>query len=197
MKTKICYNVEIISKALESIGYIFVKLPVIKTDEDFYKKSECYYFAKPEVSSIKYYFGLWTSAVIKLNTGENIKAYSSNVNCDDTNLVRIKDNEFISPELIMNDIWIESTDDVMNWLIKHGISMDALESCKREFTLYDSIEYHGVPTPSISHGYWVYSSNTLVLDEREIEVVLNSIEDKILRKKIESILYARVFTDKR
>lgn len=198
MNIKICYNVEIIGKELEKNGYNFVKLPVIRESADHCTHSTGYYFSKPEISSMKYYNnGFWRSVRIKIDNGEDVVAHSSNLKSNDMSLVRINDNDFISPELIVNDIWIESSDDVVNWLIKHGISMDLLEYSKREFTLYDSIEYPGVPTPSISHGYWAYSSDALVLDEREIEIVLNSIEDKLLREKIKCILYARVFTNKK
>lgn len=193
MKTKICYDVEKIVKALKTNGYDFVKLPVIKESEDWGKRSECYYFAKPEVSAIEYYYSLWTSAKIKMKDGSDKEALGSNVNSDDKSVIRIKDNDFVSPELTVNDTWIEAVDIVTNWLIKHGVSMESLESSKKEFTVYETVEYDGVPTPSISHGHWAYSSNTLVLDEREIEIVLNGIEDDVLRKKIECILYAKVF----
>ena len=197
MKIKICYDVEKIAKALKANGYNFVKLPVIKEEEDWGKKAECYYFAKPEVSSIEYYYSLWTSAKIKMKDGSDKEAFSSNINSDDKSLVRIKDNDFVSPELTVNDTWIEAVDTVTNWLIKHGASMDLLESSKKEFTVYETVEYEGVPTPSISHGYWAYSSETLVLDEREIESVLDGIEDEILREKIKCILYAKVFKRRR
>lgn len=197
MKIKICYNVEKIQQVLEENGYHFVKLPVVHEGEEWGKKADRYYFAKAEVASIEYYYGLWTSAMIKMHDGGTQKMFSSNINSNDESLLRIENNDFVSPELKVNDVWIEAVDEVTNWLIKHGASMDLLESSKKEFAIYETIEYCGVSTPSKSHGYWAYSSDTLVLDEREIEEVLNSIEDELLRKKIECILYARVFKHKR
>lgn len=193
MRIKICYNVEKIMNKLKSNGYDFIKLPTVMEDEDYKKDVECYYFAKPDVSSVEYYHSLFTSAVIIMKNGDRKKAFSSNVNSNDIKLIRINDNDFISPKLNVNDVWIEANDEVTNWLIKHGVSMDLLESSRKEFTVYETVEYYGVPTPSGSHGRWSYSSNTLVLDEREIEIVLNCIEDEVLRKKIECILYAKVF----
>ena len=197
MKVKICYNVEKIQKALEKNGYHFIKLHVVHEGEEWGKKADRYYFAKADVASIEYYYGLWTSAVIKFQDGTVQKMFSSNINSNDESLLRIDNNDFVSPELKVNDVWIEAIDEVTNWLIKHGASMELLESSKKEFTIYDIIEYCGVSTPSKSHGYWAYSSEPLVLDEREIEEALGSIEDELLRKKIECILYARVFKRKR
>lgn len=193
MKTKICYNVEKISKTLEDNGYNFVKLCSAKNSECYSKKPECYYFAKPEVTSIEYYYNFGVTAIIRMKDGNDKRAISSNINPDDKEAIRIDDNDFVSPELTVSDIWVEAVDIVTNWLIKHGVPMDLLESSKKEFTVYETIEYCGVPTPSISHGHWSYSSNTLILDEREIELVLNGIEDEVLREKIKCILYARVF----
>lgn len=193
MKVKICYNVEKIRQALEESGYYFVKLPIDEEGEDWGKKSESYYFAKHEVASIEYYYSFWTSAVLIMKDGTKHKMFSSNVNTRDESLLRIDDNDFVSPKLSINDVWIEASDKVTSWLNEHGVSMELLESAKKEFTIYETVEYYGVPTPSKSHGYWGYSSETLVLDEKEIEVALNSIEDELLRKKIECILYARVF----
>ena len=193
MKITICYDVEKIKKELNINGYDFVKLPVTEECDGSNKKTECYFFAKPEVSSIEYYYSIWTSAKIKMKDGKHKEALSFNVNSNDKSIIRIDDNNFISPKLTVNNTWIEVNDTITNWLIKHGISMNLLESSKKEFTIYETVEYYGVMTPSINHGYWSYSSNPLVLDEREIENVLNGIEDKILRKKIECILYAKVF----
>ena len=53
------------------------------------------------------------------------------------------------------------------------------------------------PPPSKEHGYWSYSSATLVMDEREIEAALNDIDDELLRAKVKCVLYARVFKHKR
>ena len=196
MKTKICYNVDTIKHVLEENGYYFVKLPTTEESEDWGRASEQYYFAKPEVMSIEHYHYFYTSAVMKMMDGSKYKLYDSNVNVNDETLLRIDNNDFVSPVMRMNDVWIEATDKVTNWLLTHGATMELLKSSMHEFTTYETVEYYGVPSPAFLHGYWSYSSETLVLNEKEIETVLNSIEDELLRKKIECILYARVFKRK-
>jgi hypothetical protein len=63
--------------------------------------------------------------------------------------------------------------------------------------LEEYIEYPGVATPiPTSTGNYAYSNTPLVLTEREIDSVLNGIEDELLRKKIDCILHARVFKRK-
>lgn len=193
MKIKLCYNLEKIKQVLEENGYYFVKLPVTKSSEDWDYDTMGYYFAKPEVASVDYSYWLWTTAVVTMQDGSVQKMYGSNIESKDEDLLRIDNNDFISPILSVNDIWIESNEHVTSWLIGHGVSMELLESNRREFAVYETIEYVGVTTPSKFRDYWSYSSETLVLDEREIKTALNSIDDELLRKKIECILYARIF----
>ena len=71
--------------------------------------------------------------------------------------------------------------------------MADLDKCKKEFNIYETIEFCGVPTPLKQHGYWAYSSETLVMDEKEIREILDDIEDELLREKTKCILYSRVF----
>ena len=79
------------------------------------------------------------------------------------------------------------------WLNNLGISDNSLEEIIETYTVYSIIEYPGVSTPSKYRDSWGYSSETLKLDEREIQTVLESIEDELLREKIRCILYARIF----
>ena len=194
MKVKICYKVEEIKKYLEAEGYVFAKIPVVEEDEDWPNKSyDAYYFAKPEVLSIRYWLSFGTTASINLIDGSFIRAYGSNIKSNDKSVVDLNNNDWISPKLTFNGEYVESTCVVLQWLLDHGISDKELESCSKEFHLYDTIVYNGVPTPQKSNGSWVYSSEPLVLDEREIETILNDIEDELLRRKVKCILYARVF----
>lgn len=198
MKVKICYNVEKIKKVLEENGYYFVKLHIKEEDEDWPTKTgEAYYFAKPEVISVEYWYGFGTSATINLQDGKRVRAYGSNIKTNDESVVSINHNDWISPKLTFNGEYIESTEVVTNWLLEHGVDKKDLEDSIEEFKIYETILYEGVPTPSKSHGYWGYNSESLVLDEREIEEALNNIEDDLLRKKIECVLYARVFKHRR
>jgi hypothetical protein len=194
MKTKICYNVEKIKKSLEENGYNFVKLPIAEESEDWGRHGKVYYFAKPEVKSVYYWYSFGTSASIMLNNNERVRALGSNITTNDKSVVSLNDNDWISPRLTFDGMYIEHTEDVVKWLHNHGVSQEILEDSSEEFKIYDTIVYEGVSTPQLSHGRWAYSSEPLVLDEREIEEILNDIDNDMLRKKMECILYARVFT---
>lgn len=196
MKTKICYDIEKIAEVLKVNGYDFVKLPIIDESEDWKQKTYGYYFAKPEVKSIEYYYSLWTSATVIFEDGTRKRALGKNVTTNGE-VIYLHKNDYVSPKITVNDIWAEASEDITNWLIDHGATMDRLESCKQHFDVYETIEYIGVPTPSKSHGYWGYSSENLVLNEKEIKTALDSIEDELLREKIKCILYARVFEHRR
>lgn len=196
MRTKICYDVNALIPKLAVQGYNFVNLDVYEYAEDWERNKKSYYFAKSEVKKISYFYGFGTTASIELKDGRKIKGLGDNISSN-VEHVRLSDNDYISPILLVTDNWVESTDKLVNWLLKRGVTMEDLESCKQEFTIYEVVEFVGVPTPMKEHGYWAYSSNTLVMDEKEIDTILNDIEDELLRKKVECILYARVFKHKR
>lgn len=197
MRTNICYDLRELAPKLVSNGYVYGSLTIKEEDEEWPShESQAYYFHKPEVERVSYFYGFGTSASIELKDGSRIKGLGNNITSN-TEYVKLSDNDYISPKLRVSDYWLESTKEVVAWLIKHGITMDELESCKQEFTIYETIEYYGVPTPSKEHGYWSYSSETLVMDEREIEAALNDIDDELLRAKVKCVLYARVFKHKR
>lgn len=197
MRTKICYDLREITPKLVSNGYVYGPIIISEEDEEWpAHEKQAYYFRKPNVKTVSYYYGFGTSASIELDDGRRIKGLGKNISAN-TEYVKLSDNDYISPKLRVSDYWVESTEDLFNWLIKHGVTVEDLESCKHEFTIYETVEYCGVPTPSKQHGYWAYSSETLVMDEREIEAALNDIEDELLREKIKCILYARVFNRRR
>ena len=68
-----------------------------------------------------------------------------------------------------------------------------LNKIREEFEFHHTIEYAGVPNVYVKNGYTVSSSENLVLNEKDINAVLDGIEDKNLSAKIKQILYARVF----
>ena len=192
MKQKICYNLEGLLKLLN--GY---KLKVIATaqedDESAYRSFVKYFTNREDIVDIVEYHSFWTTKVVKFADGTDISLKSSNVNVDDKTILRINTNDIISPELIVNDNYVEATKDLVEWLHTRGISDKELKNIEETFNIYDIVEYPGVPTPIRHDKHWGYSDRTLVLDEREIETVLNGIEDIVLREKIKCILYARVF----
>ena len=133
-----------------------------------------------------------------MENGEKIKAHSENLNSHDTTLIRVNNNTYISPKIINCDgEYLESTEKLRNWLFQRGITEKQLDEISKVFNIYEDITYYGVSTPEYSMYRdkisWAYSSEPLVLKEQEIESVLNSIDDILLREKIKCILYARVF----
>lgn len=196
MKTKICYNLDELQKLIT--GHTLRRIDFKEESEDWGKDGSRYHFALPEIERIKVYDSVFSTHMhIILKNGDDVSAYSENLGSinGNTDLVRINKNKYISPALIVNGEWIEATDELREWLnvFYPAITDDILKNLSNEFIIYDTVEYPGVPTPIRHSSYWGYSSRDLVLDEREIESVLNSIEDELLRKKIECILYARVF----
>ena len=192
MKQKICYNLEGLLALLDEY-----KLRVISTgkeDEDSAYRSFGKYFAKrDDIVDIINYYSFWTTKTVKFADGTKISLKSNNINVDDETILRINRNDIISPEVFVNENYVEATKDFVEWLHYMGISDEMLKNIEEHFTIYDIVEYPGVPTPIRHNGYWGYSSEHLTLDEREIETVLNGIEDITLREKIKCILYARVF----
>ena len=192
MKVKILYDVMGLLELLADHGFDFTKLPTKDEWEDDEKHAHKYYFAKPEVTAVDYWHSLGTTAIIHFENGHSVQALGSYVtsNCDH---VELNKNEFISPALRYNGKYIEATEVLNKWLAYQGVSQEQLANCSHEEAFYETITYTGVPTPSLHFGNWGYSSEDLVLHESEIQEALQSIDDVILRKKIECILYARVF----
>lgn len=192
MKQKTCYNLEGLLALLD--GYKLKVITTGKEDEDSAYRSFAKYFTnRDDIVDIIEYYSFWTTKTVKFADGSKISLKSSNVNVDDETILRINTNDVISPEVAINENYVEATKDLIEWLHARGISDDALKNIEETFNIYDTIEYPGVPTPIRYDKYWGYSNRTLVLDEREIETVLNGIEDITLREKIKCILYARVF----
>lgn len=193
MKTKICYEVKDLMPKLAKFGYSFGKLPISEEDEEWPSHdSTAYYFFQPEVKKIEYFYGFGTTARIELADGRRIRGFAKNISSNEE-YVYLHDNEYVSPRLNVSDSLVEATDDLIAWLLKHGVEMSDLDKCKKEFNIYETIEFCGVPTPLKQHGYWAYSSETLVMDEKEISEILDDIEDELLREKTKCILYSRVF----
>lgn len=192
MKKKICYDLEKLLKILD--GYSLKIIPTAEEDEDSSYRSFVKYFTnRDDIVDIVEYYSFWTTKVVKFVDGTQVSLKSSNVNVDDMTLLRINTNDIISPSLIVNDNYVEASKDLLEWLHARGISDELLKNIEETFNIYDTVEYPGVPTPIRHDNCWGYSDKALVLDEREIETVLNGIEDIVLREKIKCILYARVF----
>lgn len=194
MKQKICYNKHELMNLIP--GFHIISVNFGENDEDTGHLKKGFFFTnRNDISFIERYYSLWTSQNVHFLDGSVLNFKSANVNVDDNTILRINKNNIISPELNISDDFIESTTALREWLIFNGISEEQLVSISSEFTIYDEIEYLGIGTPIYypqSNSFGI-SSEPLKMSELEIITVLNSIEDNLLRKKIEQILYARVF----
>lgn len=193
MKKALCYKKDDLLALLP--GFLLMKIKTIHEDEDDYNERQEYHITnRPDIKEIYQYHSLFTSTTVKYQDGATERLYSNNINPKE-NWLRLNKNHFLSPRVSVSANHIAAENDLIVWLKFNGVTEEALEQITDSYTLYHMIEYPGVSTPvksTITHG-WAYSSELLVLDEREIETVLNSIEDELLRKKIECILYADVF----
>lgn len=201
MKREVCYPRK---KLLELLpDYEIFDIPTIDEDEDERKKSIKSYIVNNSISvvKVKHYYSLWTSETVELKEGDPLILRSNNINSDDKEMLRINNNQYISPRIAVDGEYVASSKALEEWLAGRGIAPEKLEAIAENFDVYEVIEYPGVPTPSYYPpneklklgASWGYSSENLKLDEREINQVLNGIEDIILREKIKCILYARVF----
>lgn len=197
MKITICYNATKLVQLLNNFtvpNYELKRLPVTQVYMAGTKESERYYIAREDVKSVKLYEGYWTSMSIEFIDGTSIEALSDNVNTDDKLAFRISNNSFICPQLIVTNNYVEATAELNNWLQHRGMDLRYLDDITETFTYYETIKYPGVPTPEYVNGSWSYCQTTpLTLTEQEIDTVLGNIADKVLAKKIECILYARIF----
>lgn len=194
MKKALCYKKDDLLALLP--GFQLLKIKTIHEDEDDYNERQEYHISnRPDIKEIYHYHSLFTTTTVKYQDGTTKHLYGKNVYCEGNMLRSIDENHFLSPRVSVSAEHISAESDLIVWLKFNGVTEEALEQITDSYTLYHMIEYPGVSNPvksTISRG-WGYSSELLVLDEREIETVLTSIEDELLRKKIECILHANVF----
>ena len=191
MKNILCYKKDDLLALLP--GFQLMKIKTIHESEDDCDVCQEYHITnRPEIKEIYQYHSLGTSTTVKYQYGAEEHLYSKNVNPKE-NWLRLEKNHFLSPQVSLNAEHIEAEKDLIAWLKFNGVSEEVLEQITFSFVLYEIIEYPGVSTPIKYKNNWGYSGKHLILDDQEIQTVLNSIEDELLRKKIECILYARIF----
>lgn len=195
MKTRVCISLENLQNLDESF-----KIQEIETEigsEDYKcKKLYKYVVCRYDIEKVSEYHSLWSSKHIYLNNGTKISLYPNNVNSDNVTLERILNNKNISPALKISDDYVEITNELKTWLINYGIPEYKIESYSRKFVVSHIVEYTGIGDVEKSRGgCWCYSSSDkpMRLTEEEINIVLNGIENELLKKKIEHLLYARIF----
>ena len=194
MKQKVCYRLDDLMKMLPDFKLVASKV-IHESEDDSSAGTEYRLSNREDIKLIKVFHGWGTSLTVEYENGEKFDFYGDNLTIYGRKINRINSNSIISPRLYMGGNFVESREDLDKWLKYQGITEEQLEAISEATTVYEIIEYIGVPTPSkSSHGnYWGYSSENLKLDEREITQVLDSIEDEVLREKIKCILHARVF----
>jgi hypothetical protein len=193
MKTKLCINVNKLIPYMED--YEFRRIDTTWDDEDYCSKYSKYYIAKSNVSNVTISASTFSKMMyLTFADGTVIKLWGNNINTHDTTLLRINHTEYISPELAVNGELVELTSDFIQWLKEiFNFTENQLENMSEKLHIDEEIEYPGVCTPVKCGSGWAYSSTPLVFKTSEIEIVLNSINDEELRRKIECILSARVF----
>ena len=190
------YSIETLQEKIP--GFRLIEITNHQYDEDNgdYRTEE---FRLTNQSNIErlhtsYGFGRWESVEYIDEDGNKHKVHNVKFSGEPVDTIKVRD--ILSPRLKIHDRkYIEKTSEFVTWLEYIKADIEELDKDAIEIKHYDQIEYAGISDVSICKhgGYFSYSSENLVLDEREIESVLNGIDDILLRKKIESILYARVF----
>ena len=195
MKQCFCFKTDNLLKMVPNLKITLI--PALhETEDDAHKKGEYHITNRDDITDIRYYHSLWTSTTVYFGNGTKQSLYANNVNVNDTSLVRVNQNDFLSPAIKISGDYVEFTNELAEWLNYNGVQNSDFVEHLEQFTVYEAMEYPGVSTPSKCGKYWGYSNETLVLKEEEIKTVLDSIEDELLRKKIECILYARIFKKK-
>ena len=195
MKQCFCFKTDNLLKMVPNFRIVLIQT-LHESEDETHKKGEYHLANRDDIKDIRYYHSLWTSTTVYFNDGTNQSLYANNVNTKDESLLRVNRNNFLSPAIKISGDYVEFTNELAEWLNHNGVQNSDFVEHLEQFTVYESMEYPGVSTPSKCGKHWGYSSETLVLKEEEIKTVLDSIEDELLRKKIECILYARVFKKK-
>ena len=201
MLKKICYKTKNLLALIPNYELKSIKTHYYDEDIGDYDKEDFYIVNnRYKIEKIKISYGLFSPSVyvnfvdFKDNSCNHIQLFSENVNSNDNTLIRIHNNSIISPKLISSEGYIEATASLVEWLKNLSVSEDSLNKINEEFDVYRTIEYFGVPNVYVDEKNRVWNtSENLVLNEKDINTVLDGIEDKNLRAKIKQILYARVF----
>ena len=195
MKKKICYKTKNLLALIPNYELKSIKTHYYDEDED-YDKEEFYlvnnnYKIKRVTTTCSPFC---SGPTVYFENNSCVVFYYEDVNSNDNTLIRVHNNSIISPKLISSEGYIEATDSLVKWLKNLSVSEDSLNKINEEFDVYYTIEYIGVPNVYVDEKNHIWNtSENLVLNEKDINTVLDGIEDKNLRAKIKQILYARVF----
>lgn len=195
MLKKICYKTKNLLSLIPNYELKSIKTHYYNEDgdydkEEFYLVNNNYKIKRITTTCSPFCFG----PTVYFEDNSCVELFYENVNSEDDTLIRVHNNSIISPKLISSEGYIEATAPLIKWLKNLSVSEDSLNKINEEFDVYRTIEYFGVPNVYVDEKNRVWNtSENLVLNEKDINIVLDGIEDKNLRAKIKQILYARVF----
>ena len=194
MKQRVSYKLDKLREMLPNFKLEAFRVLHDSEDESRFD-TEYRFYSREDIKQIRMYHGWGTSTTVEYDDGTLEHLYGDNIIIQGKKLVRVTNNQVISPRVLIGGNYVESNEELNKWLKNQGITDEQLDAISEQTTIYEVIEYTGVPTPSKSPigNCWGYSNENLKLDEREIIKVLNSIDDELLREKIKCILNARVF----
>lgn len=195
MQIYLCYKTE---ELLELLGNEF-KIQKVKTycNYDYNKnitQPTCkFYITKlNKIEKIEINFGMWTEMKVFVNNNDEskyIKLYSSNINRDDSSLIREIENNIISPILECQDEYIVANDNLNKWLCFNGVDLYKLKNIQHEFKCYATYVYPNVYKPFFKNGKKIgVSKESVELSELDIEAALSDIKNEDIRLSIEAVL---------
>lgn len=195
MKEYICYKVD---KLLEFLGNNFriINEKVessfsdwCTSDIDSEQIEKFYLTNKNNIQGIKEWNGIWKEVDIYLTDKTRLTLHSENVNSDDTNLIRISENNFFSPSFERQSEYILSDSELNKWLLYNGVSQKQLNQITKKFCLYPTYVFKGINEPLIENGKVCgYYGHPLKISEDKIDAALADIKDVEMRLKIETIV---------
>lgn len=193
MITKVGYNVDKLMKLFPC--YRLKQIETISESEENYDQGNVWYISYPEITQVKNWYGCFsTSQTVYSEQGEEAHAQSKNVNRDDISLLRINELIQISPALkfITRD-YVEMTQELIDWINMYAYTdgediNKILDDAQKEFEIDEITTFKGCCTPSSNGNYWSYcTTQDLQLSGVEKKIMLDSINDELLRKKLECI----------
>ena len=195
MQIYLCYKTE---ELLELLGNEF-KIQKVKTHYNYdYGRDETqpvykYYVTKlNKIEEIEINMGMWTEMKVFINNNDEskcIKLYSSNINRNDSSLIRENENNFISPILEYQGEYIVADKNLNKWLCYNGIDLYQLKNIQHEFKCYATYVYPDIYKPFYKDGKTIGVSREMVqLSELDIEAALSDIKNEDIRLSIEAVL---------
>lgn len=153
------------------------------------KTNKFYITNRNDIQEIEEWNGLWNEIVIRLSDNTKYKLHSNNVNSDDKNLMRIINNNFLSPSFQKQDEYILANGELDQWLLYNGVSQDSLDYITISFKIYPTYIYKNIYEPIIKGGKicGCYGQE-MEMTEDKIDMALSDIRDIDMRLKIERVL---------